>query len=138
MNKFVKGIAVAGLATAMSQGAIAACGDVTIAEMNWASAEFMANVDKIILEEGYGCTVELVPGATLTTFASMDTKGVPDIAPELWTQSVEAPLKAAIAAGSLHSRNCKVWLAAADISCPATIPPSCTLVTSTAFLSCWW
>ena len=30
MNKFVKGIAVAGLATAMSQGAIAACGDVTL------------------------------------------------------------------------------------------------------------
>jgi len=59
MNKFVKGIAVAGLATAMSQGAVAACGDVTIAEMNWASAEFMANVDKIILEEGYGCSVEL-------------------------------------------------------------------------------
>ena len=27
----------------------AACGKVTIAEMNWASAELMANVDKIIL-----------------------------------------------------------------------------------------
>ena len=26
-----------------------ACGKVTIAEMNWASAELMANVDKIIL-----------------------------------------------------------------------------------------
>ena len=107
MNKFVKGIAVAGLATAMSQGAIAACGDVTIAEMNWASAEFMANVDKIILEEGYGCTVELIPGATLTTFASMEIKGVPDVAPELWTQAVEVPLLAAMAAGSLHSVNPK-------------------------------
>ena len=29
-----------------------ACGKVTIAEMNWASAELMANVDKIILEKG--------------------------------------------------------------------------------------
>ena len=36
----------------------AACGKVTIAEMNWASAELMANVDKIILEKGYGCEVE--------------------------------------------------------------------------------
>jgi glycine betaine/proline transport system substrate-binding protein len=35
----------------------------------------------------------------------MDVKGVPDIAPELWTQSVAVPLKAAIAAGSLHSMN---------------------------------
>ena len=33
---------------------------MTMAEMNWASAELMANVDKIILEEGYGCEVELV------------------------------------------------------------------------------
>jgi len=107
MNKFVKGLAAAGVAAAMSQGAIAACGEVTIAEMNWASAEFMANVDKIILEAGYGCSVELIPGATLTTFASMDTKGVPDVAPELWTQAVEVPLLAAIASGSLHSVNPK-------------------------------
>ena len=107
MNKLVKGLAAAGVAAAMSQGAIAACGNVSIAEMNWASAEFMANVDKIILEEGYGCTVSLIPGATLTTFASMETKGMPDIAPELWTQAVEVPLKAALAAGRLHSMNAK-------------------------------
>jgi glycine betaine/proline transport system substrate-binding protein len=105
MNKFVKGLALAGVATAMSQGAVAACGDVSIAEMNWASAEFMANVDKIILEEGYGCTVELIPGATMTTFASMNTKGVPDVAPELWTNSLTAPLSAALAEGSLHKLN---------------------------------
>ena len=42
-----------------------ACGKVTIAEMNWASAELMANVDKIILEKGYDCEVELVAGACL-------------------------------------------------------------------------
>jgi glycine betaine/proline transport system substrate-binding protein len=107
MNKFVKGLAAAGVAAAMSQGAVAACGEVTIAEMNWASAEFMANVDKIILEAGYGCSVELIPGATLTTFASMDTKGVPDVAPELWTQAVEVPLLAAFASGRLHSVNPK-------------------------------
>ena len=123
MNKLVKGLAAAGVAAAMSQGAVAACGDVTIAEMNWASAEFMANVDKIILEEGYGCTVELVPGATLTTFASMDTKGVPDIAPELWTQSVDVPLKAAIASGSLHKMNPKPILGAGE----GWVVPSYTL-----------
>ena len=33
------------------------CGDVTIAEWNWASGEFMANVDKLILELGYDCNV---------------------------------------------------------------------------------
>ncbi|MBT5834517.1 MAG: ABC transporter substrate-binding protein, partial [Deltaproteobacteria bacterium] len=44
----------------------AACGSLTMAEMNWASAQFMAQVDKVILEKGYGCDVELVPGATMT------------------------------------------------------------------------
>ena len=41
------------------------CGSLTMAEMNWASAELMANVDKIILEEGYGCEVELVAACHL-------------------------------------------------------------------------
>ena len=38
----------------------AGCGKLVIAEQNWASAELMANVDKIILEKGYGCEVELI------------------------------------------------------------------------------
>ncbi|MBT5087641.1 MAG: ABC transporter substrate-binding protein, partial [Deltaproteobacteria bacterium] len=53
----------------------AACGSLTMAEMNWASAQLMAQVDKIILEKGYGCEVELVSGATMPTFASMNEKG---------------------------------------------------------------
>ncbi len=43
---------------ALSVNANAACGKLVIAEQNWASAELMANVDKIILEKGYGCEVE--------------------------------------------------------------------------------
>ena len=37
--------------TAVSGVANAACGKITIANMNWASANFMAEVDKVILEE---------------------------------------------------------------------------------------
>lgn len=81
------------------------CGDVIIAEMNWASAELMANVDKIILESGYGCNVELVPGATTSTFAAMNEKGSPDIAPELWTNAVKTLLDKAIGEGRLHIAN---------------------------------
>ncbi|MES9869779.1 MAG: glycine betaine ABC transporter substrate-binding protein [Sedimenticola sp.] len=93
------------LATSTATYAAQQCGKVTIAEMNWASAELMANVDKIILEEGYGCDVELVPGATQTTFASMNEKGQPDVAPEMWTNAVREPLKTALDAGTLHSVN---------------------------------
>ena len=58
------------------------CGTVSVAEMNWASAQLMANVDKIILESGYGCS-EIVPGDTMPTFTSMNEKGQPDVAGEL-------------------------------------------------------
>jgi len=85
--------------------AFAACGDIQIAEWNWASGELMANVDKIILETGYDCNVELVPGATTTTFASMNEKGQPDIAGELWINAVLEPLTEAFDAGTLHSAN---------------------------------
>ena len=77
------------------------CGAVSIAEMKWASAGLAAHVDRIVLESGYGCTVTLVPGDTLPTFASMNEKGEPDVAPELWANSVRTPLDAAIAEGRL-------------------------------------
>ncbi|MCP4789301.1 MAG: ABC transporter substrate-binding protein [Gammaproteobacteria bacterium] len=104
MNKYMKGMVAAG-AFALSQGAVAGCGEITMAEMNWASAELMANVDKIILEEGYGCEVELVPGATMTTFASMNEKGQPDVAGELWTNAVAEPLGVALGEGRLAISN---------------------------------
>ena len=74
----------------------AGCGKLVIAEQNWASAELMANVDKIILEKGYGCEVELVPGATMPTFTSMNDKGTPDMNPEQWANAVYEPLKVEI------------------------------------------
>ena len=60
--------------TVLGSSAFADCGDITMADMNWPSATLMANVDKIILEAGYGCSVEMVVGATTTTFASMNEK----------------------------------------------------------------
>jgi len=105
MQKYKNLGALAAL-TLMSVPAFAgSCGSISIAEMNWASAELMANVDKVILEEGYGCEVSLVPGATTTTFASMSEKGKPDVAPELWTNALSEPLGKALASGSLHSVN---------------------------------
>ena len=82
--------------TSFSGIANAKCGKLVIAEQNWASAELMANVDKIILEEGYGCDVELVPGATMPTFTSMNDKGSPDMNPEQWANAVYTPLKKAV------------------------------------------
>lgn len=77
------------------------CGSVSISEMNWPSAEFLANLDAIILEEAFGCKVELVPGATVTTFASMETKAEPDIAPELWINGVMERFNTAVEKGDI-------------------------------------
>ncbi|OLP53024.1 ABC transporter substrate-binding protein [Rhizobium rhizosphaerae] len=62
----------------------AECGHVTIASMNWQSAEVLSNLDKFILNEGYGCDAEITIGDTVPTITSMAEKGQPDIAPEAW------------------------------------------------------
>ncbi|WP_429807538.1 ABC transporter substrate-binding protein [Ensifer sp. B1-9] len=94
-------ILAAGLYALAGSAQAAECGEVSIAEMNWASAGVAAQVDKFILENGYGCTVTLVTGDTMPTFASMNEKAQPDMAPELWVNAVRTPLDAAIKEGRL-------------------------------------
>lgn len=69
------------------------CGQVTIADMNWNSATLIANVDRFILNNGFGCKAELVPGDTMPTSTSMLEKGEPDIAPEMWSNSAKDALE---------------------------------------------
>jgi glycine betaine/proline transport system substrate-binding protein len=87
--------------TAAEASAAEDCGSVTIAEMNWASAGVAANVDKFILENGYDCSVSLVTGDTMPTFTSMNEKGQPDMAPEMWANAVREPLTKAVEDGRL-------------------------------------
>ena len=88
-------VAIAGSANA------AECGTITIANMNWQSAEVLAAIDSIILKEGYGCQTEIVAGDTIPTFTSMNEKGQPDFASEMWINAVREPLDAAVAEGKL-------------------------------------
>ncbi|KKA43559.1 ABC transporter substrate-binding protein [Salinivibrio sp. KP-1] len=80
----------------------AACGKVSIADMNWNSATLMAHVDQFILAHGYGCDASLVPGDTMPTGVSMTEKGEPDIAPEFWTNSHKAMLDKGVQEGRLR------------------------------------
>lgn len=82
--------------------ASAACGKVSIAEMNWNSAALMAQVDAFVLEHGYGCDVELVAGDTMPTGTSMIEKGQPDVAPEMWSNSLREALDKGVAEGRLR------------------------------------
>ncbi|MTI08961.1 ABC transporter substrate-binding protein [Curvivirga aplysinae] len=102
MKKLLLGATVLAGAIGMSTASKAECGTITIADMNWQSAEFIAYVDQFILANGYGCDVELVPGDTMPTGTSMAEKGEPDIAPELWINALREVLDAQVEAGKLE------------------------------------
>lgn len=80
----------------LARTADAACGKASIAEMTWDSAAVAAYVVDIILAKGYGCETEVVPGDTIPTLTSMTEKNEPDIAPELWVNSVRDALDRAV------------------------------------------
>lgn len=98
---FASTLLAAGLCGLAASARAQECGTVSISEMNWSSAGIAAQIDKLILEKGYGCTVTLVPGDTMSAFTSMIEKGEPDVVPELWVNAVRTQLNAAIAEGRL-------------------------------------
>lgn len=63
------------------------CGEVSITEMNWASASVVTNVATFIMEQGYGCEVTIVPSDTVPAVTSVAENGEPDIVTELWANS---------------------------------------------------
>ncbi|WP_211365792.1 glycine betaine ABC transporter substrate-binding protein [Litorivicinus lipolyticus] len=85
--------------------AMAECGDVSVAEMNWASAEVIANIDSFIMTEGYGCNVELIPGATLPSFTSLNEKGRPQVLPEMWANAAALLIDQGVSEGRMEVLN---------------------------------
>lgn len=90
-----------GLIAAGSSAALAECGDVTIASMNWQSAEVLGSLDQFILNNGYGCNANIISGDTVPTITSMVERGDPDIAPEGWVDLVPELLSRGIEEGRL-------------------------------------
>ncbi|BBE70984.1 ABC transporter substrate-binding protein [Oharaeibacter diazotrophicus] len=103
MNKLLATAVIAAGCGLCQVGTAAAadCGHVTIANMNWQSAEVLAWIDKIVLSSGYGCDAELVAGDTQPTLTSMIEKGEPDVAPEAWVNAMRDLLDKAVAEGKL-------------------------------------
>lgn len=92
-----------GLLAGSSAAWAAPCNTVTIASMNWQSAEVLSNIDKLVLEKGYGCNVEVTIGDTMPTITSMAEKGQPDIAPEAWVDHIADVVDKATQDGKLVS-----------------------------------
>jgi len=89
-------LGLGGEALAQSQ-----CGTVTIAAMNWQSAEILAALDKFILETGYDCSAAMVSADTLLALTSMVEKEQPDIVPEGWVDLVPELFNRGLAEGKL-------------------------------------
>lgn len=66
----------------------AECGEVSITEMNWASASVVTTVATFLMEQGYGCAVTVVPSSTVPAVTSVSETGEPDILTELWLSSL--------------------------------------------------
>lgn len=97
------GLAFTGLLSlvAAQQAQAASCGEVAIADMSSMSAEFLAAMDKFILNNGFGCSADLVPGDTVPGITAMIEKGKPDIVPEGAVDVVPALYKEGVDAGKI-------------------------------------
>ena len=69
MKRYLLGTAFA-VATPMAAAA-QDCGEVSIAEMNWASAQIVTAVTEFLLVQGYSCDVTVVPSDTTPAVTSL-------------------------------------------------------------------
>ncbi|MBB3962975.1 glycine betaine ABC transporter substrate-binding protein [Rhizobium metallidurans] len=86
---------------AAQQAQAASCEDITIADMSSMSAEFLAAMDKFILNKGFGCNANLVAGDTVPAITAMIEKGQPDIIPEGAVDVVPALYKEGVETGKI-------------------------------------
>ncbi|MGR3433315.1 MAG: ABC transporter substrate-binding protein [Shimia sp.] len=82
-------IAAATVAASIAGAAQADCGEVSITEMDWASAAVVTAVSKFLMEQGYGCTVQTFPSSTNPALTSVAETGEPDILTELWVNTAQ-------------------------------------------------
>ncbi len=78
------------------------CGSVTVARMDWPSAEILAELDRIVLETLFDCSVSLVDLETLPAIDTMIAGGTPDIIPEAWINSAREKIDTAVTQRRVH------------------------------------
>ncbi|MGV8834298.1 MAG: glycine betaine ABC transporter substrate-binding protein [Devosia sp.] len=75
---------------------------ISIASMNWPSAQLLAEIHARLLESRFGCDVRVTPGDLASTGSSMGSSGQPAVAPEMWPTRVAEVWNKAIAAQMLR------------------------------------
>ena len=105
MKQLIGAALTAGALLSGAQTYAADCGKVVIGEMNWASGEFLARLDGFIMNEGYQCEVEYLTAGTMPQITSMNEKGTPDIASEMWANAAAVAINAAVKENRLVKLN---------------------------------
>ena len=105
MKQLIGAALTAGALLSGAQTFAADCGKVVIGEMNWASGEFLARLDGFIMSEGYQCDVEYLTAGTMPQITSMNEKGTPDIASEMWANAAAVAIDAAVKENRLVKLN---------------------------------
>ena len=90
MKKYVLGATFAAMTAFGANSAQAACGKVSITEMDWASSQVVTAVAAFLMKQGYGCDVQKVPSSTVPALTSLAETGEPDILTEVWANSTPA------------------------------------------------
>ena len=86
-----------------SATANAECGEVTVGEANWSTAQILAQIDGFVLEHGYGCTVTFTPTSTTQTIALAQGTENALVVSEFWNLGVDQDvLNASIADGEIE------------------------------------
>lgn len=86
INRCVQGWLLAGLLSVCMPFAAAACADgrpVKLAALDWASGQFTTALLQTIMQQGYGCQVESVPGTTTALETALTQNDIQIIA-EQW------------------------------------------------------
>ena len=82
--------ATGGMAHAADAPACEVDRTVNFGGMNWESNLILVNVQRAILEKGYGCKTEILPTETLPALAAL-SRGDLDVNTEVWLNSVAEP-----------------------------------------------
>src|SRR5262245_34031442 len=83
----------AALALAPAAAARAACDvgrPIVFGDMDWDSNRFHTAVARFILDHGYGCKTDAIPGSTIPILAAL-ARGDVDVVMEIWKDQVTKP-----------------------------------------------
>lgn len=91
---------IAGTAQAQSAPECEVSRPVNFGGMNWESNLVLVDVQRFILEQGYGCKTDVLPTETLPALAALE-RGDLDVNTEIWLNSVAEPWTKAESGGKV-------------------------------------